>query len=46
MDDSDDSMHGTYDTEAEAIGAAEYDRLHAWTIYRAGQIVTNLSATA
>ena len=45
IDDSDDTMHGTYDTEAEAIGAAEYDRLHAWTIYRAGRILLSVPAT-
>lgn len=39
MDDSDDSSHGTFDTVDEAKGAAIFDRLVKWTIYRAGQIV-------
>ncbi len=31
--------HGTFDTEAEARGCVQYDRLKAWEIWRTDSVI-------
>lgn len=45
-DDTDNSNHGSFETLHEARGAASFDNLDAWTIYRKDEIVASYAPDA